>query len=171
MVSESRTLRAFRAIVRALTERTDYHALVRYRVVKNTAGRVELQAVKKAGPWPDTLPVSLQPGAPGVKGVPKLAAVVLVSFVEGDPSLPVVSHFARTDDPAWLPISVALDASTLVRVGEHAASTELGSGDQAFTGTNQAKVVVRWGDTYVDPVSGPVVLTPGPATNIAKVKA
>src|SRR5262245_9931085 len=111
MVSESRTLRAFRALVAALTDKTAYHALVRYRVVKNVSGRVELQALKKAGPWPDTLPISFQPGAPGVRGVPKLASIVLVSFIEGNPSLPVVTHFARPDDPAWLPISVALDAS------------------------------------------------------------
>lgn len=171
MVSESRTLRAFRALVAALTDRTNYHALVRYRVVKNVSGRVELQALKKAGPWPDTLPVSLQPGAPGVNGVPKLAAIVLVSFIEGNPSLPVVTHFARTDDPAWLPISVALDASALVRVGEHATLTQLGSGDESLTAPAAHGRVVRYGDAILfgSPGAGTVEL---PATGpVARVKA
>src|SRR5688572_2860815 len=99
----ARLLTTFKALVRELIAPHAYHALIRYRVVANSAGRLELQIVKKGTGFPDALPISLQPGMPGAKGEPMPGAIVLVSFIEGNPTMPVVTHFARPDDGAFVP--------------------------------------------------------------------
>lgn len=166
------TLRGF--IREALYEAgVPYHAPVRYRVVVlGPDKRLHLQIVRKASGFPDVLPIAIWPGVPGGFGEPALGSIAIVQFVEGDPSLPIVTHFAAPSDANSRPSAASLDATTLVRIGEHAVLTQLGSGDIPYVNPAQAAGrTVRWGDTYVDPVSGPVVLVPGPGTNIAKVKA
>lgn len=174
----NRLQRVLTAIVAELLEPTRYYAHVRYRVVKVTAGRLELQAVKKLRGYPDVLPVSMMCGMPGAKGEPTPGSFVLVVFIEGDPKLPVVTHFAAPNENAFLPVSTRLDATALVRIGEHAVLTELGSGRE--TVTNPAGRVVCWGDFVYIPSIGDVPLVPAgtvPATgappypNITKVKA
>lgn len=168
----AKVLAVLRAFVAQATEPMRYHALVRYRVVSVAGdGRLTLQIVSQATGFPDALPISAWPGAPGAKGEPAAGSIVLVSFIEGDPSLPIVTHFSPPGSAFFLPVSAALDASTLVRIGENAATTQLGSGSVTFTGANQADRVVRWGDIYVDPTSGPTALTPSPGSSISKVKA
>lgn len=150
-----------------------YHAPIRYRVVQIGADkRLHLQIIKRASGFPDALPIAIWPGVPGGAGEPKLGSTVLVQFIEGDPSLPIVTHFASPHDSAFfVPANASLDATTLVRLGEHADLTQLGSGSITHTGTNSPGRLVRWGDTYVDPTSGPTVLLPGPFSSISKVKA
>lgn len=123
-----RLLRAVRALVRELVAPHEYHALVRYRVFGQTAGRVDLQIVNKSSVWPDVLPVSMRPGVPGASWDLTPGAVVLVSFVEGNPALPVVTHYSQRDDGAFLPLSAALDAKSLLELGKTAAAVKVADG-------------------------------------------
>jgi hypothetical protein len=124
---ENRILRALRAIIEEVTAPFVNHALVRYRIVRNTVGRLELQIVRKSTRWPDVLPVSVHQ-AHGIKGEPQVGGVVLVSFIEGDETMPVVTHFARPEDGAWLPNSCTVDASGTVKIGPSSSGVELGPG-------------------------------------------
>lgn len=147
-----RVLEAFRALVAELMAPTAYHAPVRYRVVLAASGdRLELQIVRKGSGFPSTLPLSMQPGQPGAKGTPALGSTVLVQFIEGDPSLPVVTHFARPDEEGWKPTASWLDTTGVLKLGESATLVELAGG---------AAKVGRVGDTTH---AGTIVLahTPG----------
>lgn len=125
----ARVLEALRVLVREIMAPTAYHVPVRYRVVLASAGdRLELQIVRKVSGFPDTLPLSMQPGAPGAKGTPALGSMVLVQFIEGDPSLPVVTHFARPDEQGFIPTAASVDASGTLQLGEHATLVELAAG-------------------------------------------
>ncbi|SRR6266571_1808195 len=86
----------------------------RYRVLRTIGDRVELQAVRKDAGLPDIVPVALWPGVPGVETELASGAEVLVEFIEGDRTLPVLTHFAGKHDggPAFVPISLTLCGSS-----------------------------------------------------------
>lgn len=84
----------------------------RYRVVRMSGQRVELQAVRKDAGLPDVLPVSMWPGIAGVHAQLAPSAEVLVSFVEGDRTMPVVTHFAGADGVGFVPVSLTLGGTS-----------------------------------------------------------
>ena len=106
----SKISRALLAIIEQAIAPFRYHALVRYRVVLKVVDRYHLQAVRK-GQWPDITHVSVMPGAAGYDASLTLGSIVLVSFVEGDPTLPVVTHFTGPGQEGFIPISVAIAGS------------------------------------------------------------
>lgn len=162
-------LATLRALVREMTAHTDYHALIRYRVVSVAPDkRLRLQIVRKASGFPDVLPISIVPGLPGGKGEPAAGAIVLVSFIEGDPSMPIVTHFSRPDDPKFLPVNASLDATGTLELGASAALTALGSGSEVVGDATGR--VIRYGDSVSVPGVGVVILGLG-AAPVAKVKA
>lgn len=86
----------------------------RYRVLKDIVGRYQLQAVKKTLGVPETIgPLSAWTGAAGVSAKLKPGAIVLVSFVEGDPGQPLLLGYQEDDTP----LEVKIDATTKVGVG------------------------------------------------------
>lgn len=140
-MAESRLLDAFKALVDGLTAQTKLHVPVRYRVVSvNVDGRANLQAVKK-GPWPDILPTPIRAGVPGVETELATGSICLVEFIEGDASLPVITHFSATTEGGWAPVSLRFDAAEIV-LGDAALSVGRG--------------VARVGDT-----AGPFAITSG----------
>lgn len=116
---DTKALRAFRALVKLFTAKFRYFAPVRYRVVQKVADRYQVQAVRK-GKWPDLTYVDVMPGAAGYGASLALGSIVVVQFLEGDPTLPVVTHFAGPGQEGFIPISVAL-------AGEDAAVALVGS--------------------------------------------
>lgn len=133
----------FKKLVRELTAHYQFHASVRYRVVRMAGERVELQVVKRGAGWPDVLPISIHAGVPGLSAQLRPGSQVLVQFIEGDPAQPIVTHFAPTSDAAWLPVSLRLDATELV-LGDPIASA--------------GRLIARVGDA-----AGPWVITTGSA--------
>ncbi|MCB9584547.1 MAG: hypothetical protein H6718_04085 [Polyangiaceae bacterium] len=113
-MAESRLLDALKALVDGLTAATKLHVPVRYRVVTpNGDDRFNLQCVTK-GPWPDVLPISVRMGVPGAVANLKLGSIVLVSFVEGDASMPVITHFSTTEEAGWAPVSLRFEADEII---------------------------------------------------------
>ncbi len=141
-----RILRAFKALVDAFTEQAKCHVQVRYRVVRAQGDRYDLQAVRK-GEWPDLVPCGVQAGAAGYKANLTLGSIVLVSFVEGDPSLPRITAFEEPGQPGFIPISIKISADSgpapaAARVGDLVRGliapgpiTGVITGQGPFTGT------------------------------------
>jgi len=114
---DNRIVRALRAAVREALPQLAYLPLARYRVVTVVAGRANLQAVDKTRGLPDLTLVRLAPGIPGATFTPGLGSVVLVAFVEGDPSQPLVVSYAPADDAAFQPTRMQLgDVGGLVKL-------------------------------------------------------
>jgi len=111
-----RIAQALRAVTRAETSRR-VHGLWRYRLVEMAGDRVELQAVSKGAGLPDMLPLHMRPGIAGAWAELKPGAMVLVQFIEGDPTMPVVTHFEEKGGDGWKPAVLELDAETLKLCG------------------------------------------------------
>jgi hypothetical protein len=106
--SRSRVAALMRSIARRATD-AELHGVYQYRVVRMaTDGRVELQAVRRSVGLPDLLPVRMWPGVAGAHAELEPSAEVLVSFIEGDRTRPIISHFTGKDGAAWIPVSLAL---------------------------------------------------------------
>ncbi len=89
----------------------------RYRVFQmNGDGRVQLQAVHLAPGLPDILPVEQWPGLPGMDVEMAGALEVLVQFIEGDPTQPVITGYRTDGDPTSL--AFAHGTKPLARVGD-----------------------------------------------------
>lgn len=112
------------ALQRIVARATDgrLHGLWRYRVVQMSGDRVELQAVRQRPGLPDVLPISMWPGVAGAHAELAGGAEVLVQFIEGDRTQPIVTHFAGKDGVGWVPANLLLDASTRIDLGAGAES-------------------------------------------------
>lgn len=120
--SGARLVRLMRAVVERASDGRLWGKW-RYRVVRMSVGRVELQAISKAAGLPDILPISMRPGIPGAHGELTPGSVVLVEFVEGDRSRPIVTGFEGIDGQGFMPQTLHLvdpdkTAPGAVRVGD-----------------------------------------------------
>lgn len=82
----------------------------RYRVLQMAGDRVDLEAVRSAAGLPNVLPVSMWPGLAGAHCELAAGAEVLVEFIEGDRTMPIVTHFAGKDGQGFVPVSMTLEA-------------------------------------------------------------
>ncbi len=159
-MTETRLLRALRALLPALLPREPYLGPRRYRVVRmrpsassSEQTRVELQIVSKAVGLPDALMVPVWAGAAGAHAELAPGAHVLVQFIDGDQGQPYVCAFSTRDDPGWRPVNATLDASATVKIGPGAASVELAHGsDTIMTPGAEAGRYLRLGDVIMFPV-------------------
>lgn len=94
----------------------------RYRVIEMDGDRVKLQAVSRAAGLPDTMPVSMGPGVAGAHAELAPAAEVLVEFIEGSPTAPIITHFAGKDGTGFVPVTLLFDASSEIKLGAAAAA-------------------------------------------------
>jgi hypothetical protein len=136
--SEGRLASLLRSIVERATDGKLF-GKYRYRVVRMVADRVELQAVRRGAGLPDVLPVSMWPGVAGAHAELAPGAEVLVEFVEGDRTQPIITHFAGKGGPGFVPVSLALCG------GKQAVARQ---GDLVQSGGVGAAIILT-------PVSGP----------------
>ena len=121
------------SLMRAIAERATDGRLVgkyRYRVVRMASdGRVELQAVRRGAGLPDVLPVSMWPGVAGVHAELTPSAEVLVEFIEGDRTQPIITHFAGKDGAGFVPVELVLCGGTqaVARQGDLVQSGGVGA--------------------------------------------
>lgn len=98
-------------LMRAIAQRATDESLFgkyRYRVVAmRDDGRVELQAVRKAAGLPDVQPIAMWPGVAGAHAELAPGAEVLVEFIEGDPTQPILTHFAGKGGAGFVPTSIS----------------------------------------------------------------
>jgi len=110
----SRLAAALRSVVARASDRR-LHGLWRYRVIRmagvedNT--RVELQAMSRAAGLPDILPISSMMGIPGCTAFLTPGAEVIVQFLEGDRTLPRVTHYVGKGGPGFLPVELMIGSA------------------------------------------------------------
>jgi hypothetical protein len=112
-------------LVRRIVERVSdgrLWGLWRYRVVRMSSDRVELQAVRAAAGLPDIAPISMWCGVAGAHAELAQGAEVLVQFVEGLRSMPVITHYAGKDGVGWTPTNVVLTASSTLKLAATTAA-------------------------------------------------
>jgi hypothetical protein len=101
----------FRSIIERSTD-GQLWGMYRYRVLRMAGDRVELQAVRKVAGLPDLIPVSMWPGVAGAHAELSPGAEVLVEFIEGDRTQPIVTHFAGKDGVGHVPVALVLCGGT-----------------------------------------------------------
>lgn len=161
----SRLLHDVERMVRAVLPELPYLGTYRYRVVQANPGddRWHLQAVQSDRGLPDMIPIPVRPGMAGLKAGLRPGSIVLVTFIEGDRGLPVITHHDEPGTGGWTPLTLTLDASDTVAVGPSAGLVELGSGTEPLLAPLETGRIVRFGDTIVLTPALPSV-PPVPAT-------
>lgn len=169
--AQSRLVDALRAIVaRAMDGRL--WGLYRYRAVRMSSDRVELQAVRRQAGLPDpglpdVLPVSMWPGVAGAHAELTPGAEVLVQFIGGERTQPIVTHFAGKDGTGWTPATLTIDVTTLMKLGQNAAEfVALAEKTKARIDTLQ-----QAHDSHTHAVTGTADLGTGAVTGTAAVTA
>lgn len=127
----------------------------RYRVVRMAVDRVELQAVRRAVGLPDVLPVSMWPGIPGAYAQLTPGAEVLVEFVEGDRTMPIVTHFGGKGAPGFAPVSLTLGGESGSPAARQGDVVEVQLPPATFSGTVGGS-----------PASGLLTFTPAKALGV-----
>lgn len=98
-------------------------------------GRVNLQIVNKATGLPDALPVSMWPGVAGAHAELAPGGEVLVEFIDGDRTQPIVTHFAGKTGVGHVPVSVALAGGTRLASAVGDTASVIFPGSVPFAGT------------------------------------
>ena len=135
----------FEAIAAAAREglRTPFLSSYRYRIVsQNADGRLILQIYAPTSGMPDQVAISPWPGFQGLSGELTPGALVLVEFIEGNPSLPVVRSFASGQ-----PIALALKASATITA--NAPQITLNNGVQGAARMGDPVQAGPWSGTIV----------------------
>lgn len=120
-MAQSQFTTALTSIVRQVTSQQLYGRW-RYRVVRVSVDRLELQPVRRDAGLPEMLPISMWPGVAGAHAKPQLGAEVLVEFLEGDRTQPIVTGFSGKNGVGHTPDELTLSVGTVLRLGSSGAS-------------------------------------------------
>ncbi len=144
LASRGRLAGLVRSIIERATEGRLF-GLHEFRVVRMSSDRVELQSTEPGvSGLADAKPISMKPGAPGYHADLTPGTLVLVQFVNGLRTRPVITHFEGKDGTGWTPANVTIDADTLIKLGDSATkgvarlddSVEVDVPISAFTDSN-----------------------------------
>lgn len=130
----SRLASLLQAVIEQSTDKP-LHGLWEYRVVAMSGERVDLQAVDKSAGLPDLAQVSMWPGVAGVHAELAPGAEVLVQFIEGDRTRPVVTLFGGNGTPGWLPDTLTLGGTSGPPIAREGDTVEVLLPPAIFTGT------------------------------------
>ncbi len=101
----------------------------RFRVVRMSGVRVELQAVAQIAGLPDVIPLSMKPGVAGAHAKLAGGSIVIVEFIEGLRTMPIVSAFAGKGEEGDAPDELDFSVTTTLRLGSDGASEGVTLGD------------------------------------------
>lgn len=104
----NRRLDAQRRIVEAMFPNMRYSGVHEFRVVTQSGERVNLQPVRTANGLPPLMNVPIRPGMAGLKAKVMPGSLVLVGFIDQDPSRPAVISHDAADSPGWMPLELDL---------------------------------------------------------------
>lgn len=108
----SRRLAAWTKLLDALDPQRRFRGVHEYRIVNQTGERLNLQPIRSRAELPDLARVPVRMGVPGVRANHTPGGAVLVAFLEGDPTRPVVVGFDAPDSPGWMPLQIELGGPT-----------------------------------------------------------
>ena len=136
-----------------------YRGQWEYRVVMQHADRLDLQPATTRFGLPDLLSVRVRYGLPGVRAQVALGSLVLVAFVNADPSRPVVVAFDDPESPGFIPQKIEVDASVRINVGgTNALAQAAGVQESLDTVKDKLNAIVTL-LTYVPPDTSKAVMT------------
>lgn len=108
----------------------------RYRVSgMESDGRVSLQVVDPECGLPDLSPISMWPGHAGVHCELTNSAEVLVEFIEGNRTLPIITHFAGKDGRGFVPVRTEIETSDSIDIKTKQITTAAQTSIEVTTGT------------------------------------
>lgn len=114
---QSRRVSAIEKAVRRMLPELRYSGIYEYRIVVQEGERLSLQPVRSAVGLPDIRRARVRMGSPGIRADHRLGSVVLLAFVNSDPSRPVVVGFDDPESPGFLPTKLEIDAQVEVSLG------------------------------------------------------
>jgi len=122
--------RVLDAIRRAARDpRQTYLGTYAYRVVEMKSNRVSVQRIASVAPdLPDLEPVVQVPGVAGASSQLTPGGIVYLTFVDGDPSQPMLVGYTRVDDSGHKPSTTAIDVTSQLKLGESASLVLLAGG-------------------------------------------
>jgi len=98
---------ALALLLEALDPRRRYRGTYEFRVVTQSGNRLNLQPVRASSGLSDLLRVPVRL-APGLRAEHALGSLVLVTFVDADPSRPTVIAGDDADAPGWAPTGLVV---------------------------------------------------------------
>jgi len=143
----------FRRLVEASLPRKTFDLMYRYRVTGENHGRYSLRPVNPKLGLPSLQRVPVMAGVSGAKAVLRNGTSVLLSFIEGDPGQPVVTHFAPEQEDEWKPISLCIEALDWVDIKAKIVRLAKGALRVAVDGT----LVI----SYLPFIINPAAILPG----------
>ncbi len=147
LASTARLPAAVAALVEYVLPALRFAGAYEYRVVTRDGDRVNVEPVRVSSRMPALRKVRCLTGLPGTTVEPGLGSVVVVQFLDRDPSRPVATSFDETE----------------------VESISLGGGD--VSGVNPVGRVVRYGDSITFSSPGPGTVMIGDPSPISRVSA
>lgn len=151
----SKRLAAWAALLDRLRPLDRYRGTWEYRVVSRSGERLNLQPGRASLPVPDLRVVKVTPGVAGCKADVAPGSMVLVSFINGDPTRPAVTSFDDPDSPGFAPDRLDL----------------VGKDDTLVSIPNAHGRVVRYGDPIVFGNPGPGTVEISVPSSLSRVRA
>jgi hypothetical protein len=134
--SLSRRLLAYARILAALDPNHAYRVPREYRVTTQTGERLNLQPARVGSGMPALSGVPVRPGVAGMRASVKLGELVIVLFIDGDPSRPAVTSHDAADAPGFMPAEIDIGESPRLGVARLTDTVQAGAFAGVITGAS-----------------------------------
>lgn len=136
VTQSSRRVSALAQLVQQLFPDIRYRGVSEFRVVSQDGDRLNLQPVRASLGLPDLSRVAMRPGVAGSRNNVTDGTLVLVAFVNANPSRPVVVNFDSPDNPGWIPQTVEFNTESVALLMTSDAFSVTSSGSSGITASD-----------------------------------